>query len=201
MVIELIHDRLDHETVTLFAEIVEVHLAAERGDRLFIRADSMSGCCLIFSGDGARRTWDGFNGGSLDDLCGYGLLHPGSSTRGNPNYRVSADGMAFHRWLRRRQGTAVEQTERAVLQLVRSADYAAAHAGAAHHLSEAFDLLSADRAGPQVTSEIGDHLRKAIMDTVTDLLGDGDQEHPDKRLDSWLEQQPALQPRERSVLG
>ncbi|MCA1702266.1 MAG: hypothetical protein LC808_02935 [Actinobacteria bacterium] len=196
-----LHKRLDQDTLTLFGEMVEAHLATGTGDRLFIRADSWSGCGLIFSGKGNRQNWDGFNGGSLDDLCSYGLLHQGHSGGGNPNYRVSADGTTFYTWLRRKQGTAVDQTEQAVLQLTRSAEFAARHPGAAHHLGEAFELLSADRSGPQVCSEIGDHLRKAIMDTVTDLLGGEDQEQPATRLDAWLDEHEALHPRERQVLA
>lgn len=194
-------DRLDHETLELFCEMVEAHLAAASGDRLFLRADSMGGCALIFSTRAHRQEWEGFNGGSLDDLCSYGLLHRGYGSRGTPNYRISADGTAFYRWLRQQQGTAIDQTERAVLRLVGAADYATRHPGAAHHLAEAFDLLRSDRAGQQVTSEIGDHLRKAIMDTVADLLGKDNQEQPVQQLEQWLAGRGSLHRRERDGLA
>ena len=66
--------------------------------------------------------------------------------------------------------------------------FAAAHPGAAHHLSEAFDLLVSDRVDHQTVSEIGDHLRKALMDVVSDVVGDsgGKVEQPVKSLEAWL---------------
>ncbi|MGH3451085.1 MAG: hypothetical protein ACRDQW_10240 [Haloechinothrix sp.] len=51
-----------------------------------------------------------------------------------------------------------------------------------------------------MTSEVGDHLRKAIMDTVTDLLGEQNQEQPATRLGAWLDRQVSLHSRERQVL-
>lgn len=68
-------------------------------------------------------------------------------------------------------------------------EFAKRHAGAAHHLREAFELIWRGDVAEQVTSEVGDHLRKALMDTVTDLVGDstaGQQEKPVDRLEHWL---------------
>ncbi len=74
-----VRDRLDAETLDLFGKMVEAHLEAGAGDKPFIRADTRGGCRLIFSAGQAPRDWRGFNGGSLDDLASFGLLHLGCS--------------------------------------------------------------------------------------------------------------------------
>lgn len=197
-----VRDRLDVETLDLFGEMVEAHLEAGTGDKLFIRSDSMGGSRLIFSTKSVRRDWRGFNGGSLDDLVSFGLLHPGFGDREGNNYRISADGIAFYRWLREQQGEPIAQVSAAVVDLIDTPRFATRQPGAAHHLAEAFALLRADGTSTQRTSEIGDHLRKAIMDATTTVLGeDPDQEKPIARLESWLERNTILHVRELEVLA
>lgn len=190
------------EALQLFREMVDAHLAAGSGDRLFIRADSMGGTGLIFASKAARRNWDGFDGGALDDLVSYGLLHLGFGGRGTPNYRVAGEGLAFHRWLMHEEGSAVDQVSDEVRRFVSGSDFAANHYGAAHHLAQAFELLWGGRTDDQVVSEIGDHLRKALMDITTDTVGSsasGDQEKPIERLRAHLEDR-SVNERERDVL-
>ena len=105
-----------------------------------------------------------------------------------PNYRITGDGLAFHRWWMAKQGTALEQVDTDVRRVIEGEAFAAMHAGAAHHLREAFALLWQDRLDDQAVSELGDHLRKALMDTVTDVVGDtpGKQEKPVERLRDWV---------------
>jgi hypothetical protein len=196
-----VRDRLDAESLDLFGQMVEAHLEAGAGDKLFLRTDSLSGSGLIFSGGDVRRDWRGFNGGSLADLGSFGLLHVGFSSRGTENYRISADGVAFYRWLREQQGEPVAHVRDAVVELVDSAGFATRQPGASHHLSEAFALLHTEGSSAQRTSEIGDHLRKAIMDSTTVLLGEGaGQEQPIDRLQSWLDANTKLHDRERQAL-
>lgn len=195
-------DRLDLETLDLFGEMVEAHLEAGVGDKLFIRSDSQVGNGLIFSTKSVRRDWRGFNGGSLDDLVSFGLLHLGFGGRGSKNYRISADGVAFYRWLREQQGEPIAQVRTAVVDLIDSPRFATRQPGAAHHLAEAFSLLRTEGTSTQQTSEIGDHLRKAIMDATTAVLGeDPGQEKPIARLESWLDGNTTLHDRERPVLA
>lgn len=196
-----IRDRLDDEALELFGQMVEAHLEAGRGEKLFLRSDSLGGNGLIFSSDQVRRDWRGFNGGALDDLVGYGLLHLGFGGRGNKNYRVSAEGLAFYKWLRREQGQPIEQVSAAVIELVDSPGFATRQPDAAHHLGEAFELLRADDLNDQRMSELGDHLRKAVMDSATAVLGDGaNPEQPAKRLRNWLGNHDGLQAREQVML-
>ncbi len=197
-----VRDWLDVQTLDLFGEMVEAHLEAGAGDKLFIRSDSMGGSGLIFSTKSVRRDWRGFNGGSLDDLVSFGLLHPGFGGRGSKNYRISADGVAFYRWLREQQGEPIAQVSAAVVGLIDSLRFATRQPGAAHHLAEAFSLLRTEGPSTQRTSEIDDHLRKAIMDATTVVLGDDPgQEKPIARLESWLEGNTSLHERERPVLA
>jgi hypothetical protein len=197
-----VRDRLDAETLELFGEMVEAHLEAGAGDKVFIRSDTWGGSGLIFSNKTVRHDWRGFNGGSLDDLVSFSLLHPGFGGRGGKNYRISADGVAFYRWLREQQGEPIAQVSKAVVDLIDSPRFATRQPGAAHHLNEAFKLLRTEGTSTQRISEIGDHLRKAIMDATTAVLGeDTGQEKPIARLESWLERNTDLHERERQVLA
>lgn len=194
--------RLTPESMQLFREMVDTHLAAGPGDKLFMRADDMEGNNLFFAGPGASRDWRDFDGGSLDDLVAFGLLHQSFGGQGTPNYRVGGEALAFHRWLMAEEGSAVDQVSEKVQHLVTGADFAAKHPGAAHHLQQALELLWEGRTDIQVVSEIGDHLRKALMDTTTDLVGTsagGEQEKPVERLKEYLATRP-LSERERVVI-
>jgi hypothetical protein len=200
---EEVRRRLTPEALQLFREMIDAHLAAGPGEKLFIRADSMAGTGLIFTGKAARRDWDGFDGGALDDLVSYGLLHHNLGGGGTPNYRIGGEALAFHRSLMEQEGSAVDQVGEQVQRFVGGSDFAAEHSGAAHHLRQAFELLWGGRTDDQVVSEIGDHLRKALMDITTDTVGSfasGEQERPIERLRAHLDGQ-SLSERERDVLG
>lgn len=100
-----------------------------------------------------------------------------------------------------REGTGVAQVEEQVQRVIEGDAFAEAHAGAAHHLREAFALLWGGRTDDQVVSEVGDHLRKAIMDITTDVVGPGgDQERPIGRLTDRLNEL-TVSDRERAVLA
>ena len=79
--------------------------------------------------------------GALDDLANCGLLHVDFNKRGNPVYRVSADGQRFYKRLMQSKGAAPSQVEDEVRRDVAGAEYAEAFPGSAHHLHEAFGLL------------------------------------------------------------
>lgn len=196
-------DRLTPEARTLFCEMVDAHLTAGSGDRLFIRGDTMDGTGMIFSGPKVRRDWHNFDGGAINDLVSYILLHQGFGGRGSPTYRISGEGLHFYRTLMDCQGSAFTQMEDRV-QHARSGDaFAKAHPRAAHHLREAFDLLWQGNQSEQVVSEIGDHLRKGLIDMTTDVLGTGAvgaQEKPVERLKGWISSHPHLGAREADVL-
>ena len=181
--------RLTPEALELFEEMASAHLEST-GDRMFIRSDSTGGTHMIFTGEGSSRQFANFDGGALQDLLSWGLLHQGYSRRGTPNYRVTGEALRFYRWLMQSRGSAVEQVEQQVRRVAESSDFAEAHPGAAHHLREAFELLWSGRTDEQVVSEIGDHLRKALMDTTTNVVGPdagGEQEKPIQRLKAHLQ--------------
>lgn len=194
--------RLSPEALSLLREMVAAHLESS-GDRMFIRASYLGqrGESLLFTGDGSRRSFDGIDGGAIEDLAAYGLLHVGYSRKGTPNYRVGSEALAFYRWIMEQEGTGVAQVEEQVQRVIEGDAFAQAHPGAAHHLREAFALLWSGRTDDQVVSEVGDHLRKAIMDLTTDLIGGGgDQERPIARLTERLNQ-ATVSDRERAVLS
>jgi hypothetical protein len=194
--------RLTPDARKLFSEMVEAHLAA-KGDRFFVRADTMGGTGLIFAARGIHRDWHDFDGSALEDLVGYNLLHLSFGGRGSPNYRISGEGLLFHQWLMEEQGAAISQVEDQVQRVLAGDAFAKAHPGAAHHLAEAFSLLWSGTESNQVISEIGDHLRKALMDMTTDILGSEiapQQEQPVERLRKWLATAQSLSPRDLDVV-
>lgn len=179
--------RLTPEALDLFREMAAAHIDST-GDRMFIRADTTAGIHLIFTGEGSRRNISGVDGGALDDLVDWGLLRLGYGSGGSPNYRVTGEAQRFHQWLMESEGSAVEQVEEEVRRVVSGPAFVREHPGAAHHLDEAFELLWGGSTSDQVVSEIGDHLRKALMDATTDVVGPttGGQERPIQRLQSHI---------------
>ncbi len=179
--------RLTPEALALFREMAAAHIEGT-GDRMFIRADTMGGTHMIFTGEGPHRQFSGFDGGAVEDLVGWSLLRVGFSGR-STNYRITGEAQRFYRWLMQSEGSAVEQVEEEVRRVITGSKYASRHQGAAHHLSEAFELLWGGRTDDQVVSEIGDHLRKALMDATTDVVEStsaGEQEKPIQRLQNHI---------------
>lgn len=195
-------DRLTPEANQLFCEMTLAHIKAGSGDRFFIRSDTSAGTGLHFRGPNESRSWKNFDGGAIEDLIRYGLLHINYSSRGTPNYRVSGEGLRFYRWLMDQKGMPLTQVEEVVRTTVDGADFARDHPDAAHHLSEAFSLLWSDNTNNQVIAEIGEHLRGAIMDMAHDLSGgEGPPEKPIEQLRSYLQHSADhLGDRERAVV-
>lgn len=180
-------ERLTPEAMALFKDMVAAHLEST-GNRMFIRSDSWGGTRLAFTGD-SSRVFNNIDAGALEDVLSYDLLHVDFSARGTPNYRVSGEAQLFYSWLMQQQGSPIAQVEREVVRLVDSTAFADAHPGGAHHLREAFTLLFSGQTGAQAVSEIGDHLRKALMDVTSDVVGPeagGAQEQPIKRLEEHI---------------
>lgn len=198
---ETVRDRLEHGAVELFGEMMEAHLSAS-GDRFFIYLGGLGGSTLMFASNNLDKDWDDINGGWLEDLAGYGLLRSSYNQSGDPVYKVTPDGRSWYQWLRQQEGSAVEQAAASTVRLVESDQFRSQHPGAAHHLSEAFDLIGSDRRDDPTISEIGDHLRKAIMDLVSNVVPDSttSTEKPAERLDGWLNDQPDLHDREKKAL-
>lgn len=196
MSFEDLEDNLGPEAVELFMQMASLHVATS-GDRIFIDADDV----LIFAGGGLPGPQPNlpFDGGALRDLIDHNLLHVEHS--GGTGYRIKGPSVRFHRWLLAKSGAPVAEVEAQVRRLVDDVSFAAKHAGAAHHLTEAFDLLWSERVDLQTTSEIGDHLRKAIMDVTTDVVGadGGNAEQPIVRLRAFLAASNLLE-RERLAL-
>lgn len=174
--------RMMPEALDLFQEMAAAHIEST-GDRRFMRSDSMGGSSLTFTGDGTSRSFRQLDVGAIEDICSWGLLHISYGSRGTPNYRVSGEALRFYRWLMESNGAAIDQVEASVRRIVESSTFAEAHPGAAHHLNKAFALLWGEKTSDQIISEVGDHLRKALMDATTDIVGEGgSQERPVERL-------------------
>jgi len=164
--------------------------------------EHMGGNSLQFVTRGPhRQSWEDIDPGALHDLMGYGLLTVEYGSRGTPNYRVGGEGLAFYRWWMTQLGSPVDQARFEVERVVRGDAFARSHPGAAHHLSEAYGLMWQDRLDDQTVSELGDHLRKALMDVAKDVVdGDGGKvEQPIQSLQAWLDGRP-LGEREREVI-
>ena len=182
-------NRLAPEALDLFREMAAAHLEST-GDRFFILSSTFGGTNLNFLGHGSKRQFSGVDEGSLVNLAGWGLLHIDYGERGTPNYRVAGEGQRFYRHLMRGKGSAIDQIEEETRRVISGSEYAEAHPRAAHHLREAFGLLWSGQTNDQIVSEVGDHLRKALMDATTDLVGPdakGGQEKPIERLRHHLE--------------
>lgn len=196
-------DRLTSDAADIYREMVAAHLEAGGGDRRFMLAEYMGGNSLHFVAKGPQsQTWKDVDPGALQDLVGYGLLRVEYGSRGTPNYRITGEGLAFYRWWMAEIGAAVDQAQNEVRRVVLGDAFATSHPGAAHHLREAFDLLWQDRLDDQTVSEMGDHLRKALMDVVSDVVAGsgGKVEQPVKSLQTWLDGRP-IAAREREVVA
>ena len=199
---EKLRSRLDGEGLDLLRSMTDLHLAAGAGTRFFIFSQTLRGSSLHFASPKARQSLDNVDKGALKNLAAYGLLHLEYASRGTPNYQVSAEGVAFYRWLRQQDGRAIDQVHTSILRLVDSQNFASSHPSASQLLNEAFQLLWSDRSDKSWVSEIGDHLRKALMDTVSDLVDNDDNtpERPVDRLKQGLQRLPHLHERERRAI-
>ena len=187
--LDALADLLPDEALSLFREMGALYVQSE-GDRMFLTSHTFRDRSLVFVGDGTQQQIRGLDKGALDDLADCGLLHLDYNQSGKPIYRVSADGQRLYRRLMQSNGTAPAQVEDEVRRVVAGAEYAEAFPGSAHHLHEAFGLLWSGDTDDQIVSEIGDHLRRALMDVTSELLGptaDGEQEKPIERLKDHLE--------------
>ena len=181
-------NRLAPEALDLFREMAAAHLEST-GDRFFILSSAFGGTSLRFLGQGSKRQFSGVDKGALHDLTDRGFLQIDDAGR-STIYRVSGAGQRFYRHLMRGKGSAIDQIEEETRRVISGSEYAEAHPRAAHHLREAFGLLWSGQTNDQIVSEVGDHLRKALMDATTDLVGPdakGGQEKPIERLRHHLE--------------
>lgn len=194
-------NRLTADADELFTEMVLAHIEAGSGDRFFIRSDTLSGTGLHFRGPGVSKTWRNFDGGAIEDLIGYSLLHVNYSGRGTPNYRITGEGLHFYQWLMEKKGSAISQVEDVVRNVVSGDEFARDHPGAAHHLAEAFALLWSDRDDDQTIAEIGEHLRGALIDITHDVIeSELSIEKPIERLRTHLQNDHQLSDREVAVV-
>ena len=181
-------DRLVPEALDLFRAMAAAHLGST-GNRLFLLTSAFSGTDLDFQGKGSNRQFSGVDEGALANLVRWALLDIDYGESGSPNYRVSGEGQRFYQWLIRSEGSPIDQIEEEIHRMTSGPEYAEAHPGVAHHLHKAFELLWSGQTNDQVVSEVGDHLRKALMDATTDLVGsdsEGRQEQPIERLKRHL---------------
>ena len=194
--------RLRPEALNLFREMALAHREST-GDRFFLFNATFSGTSLNFTGKGSIRQFNEVDQGTLDDLADLALLRVEFSPKGTPSYRVTGQGQNFYRWLTQNEGTAIEQVEEEARRVIDGSEYARAHPRASHHLREAFELLWGRQTGDEVVSEVGEHLRKALMDATSDVVGSevqGSQEKPIERLRNYLEGL-ALPAREAAVVS
>ena len=115
---------------------------------------------------------------SLNDLVDHGLLRVTRyGSRGDRVLEVSSGGMAFNRWLQSERGAPIERVVQDAIKLVDGPAFARACPSAAKHLEEAFALLVADRLDVPALTELGTHLRSALIDAVATARGN---EQPDE---------------------
>lgn len=179
--------RLTPEAEQLFVRMVEAHLAAPTGRSREFYTWGLS------RRDPRLRLIDGdavpVDPSALRDLESYSLIRLVRVGRQSDRvYDVSGESLKFYRWLQTYRGEPIEAPAESARRLVEGDGFAAAHAGSAHHISEALALAWSDRTDDQTVSEIGTHLRSAVMDLVSDLVGDRltDPEQPKKRVAEWL---------------
>ena len=202
MTFEDIEVRLMPEAERLFNAMAEAHLASSPGHRFFMVSQALgSGPDMMFAGD-SQFHQPGFDESTVQDLLGYGLLRYQGSHQYSTSYNIPADGIHFYNWLQAQRGEPVESVERvAVTSLSDGGLFARTHPKSAHHLEQALELVRSDAATEdQVASEIGGHLRSALIDLTVDLTGATTKpEEVSKNLKAWLATRSAT--RQSSVVA
>ena len=177
---------LSDEALGLFSDLVRMHLAAESARRSFLELAVLGGNGPILRCPGGEQRAR-VDSASLEDLAQFGLLRRRRVAKGQHRIDITSQGVHFYRWYMREMGKPVEQVEEVVRSLVDSSRFAAAQPGASTHLAEAFELLWSDDTSEQVVSEVGGHLRSALMDAVAAKTGDVSlREKPADALKEWL---------------
>ncbi len=187
-------ERLDSDAMQLFLEMVDDHRSDDSNDQRFLGLRTGAGYLLRFPVSGQRPV----NSGHLADLVGYRLLRRtrGSGRLRSDFYEITSESLAFWRWYMDQAGSPVAEVETTVLRFLDAEQFASQHGGAAHHLRQAFDLLGESASSIQIVSEIGDHLRKAVMDVVADVTGGTRPESPGQALRDWLDGHDQIQERQ-----
>jgi hypothetical protein len=189
----VIADRLTPAAEALLLEMVDRHLAAsETIKRIFIASETFSGATLLFGGEavGGRNKLDI---AALNDLADYGLLRTVLRKTGTTLYEVSGETLAFVKWLRSYRGGPMAALEHETRRLADGDEFAVRNATAAHHLREALALLdTADPTRLEVASELGNHLRSALIDVAQVVTGATiDVEKAGDHLTTWAATQSA----------
>lgn len=166
---EELADRLTPEAEELFCAMVEAHLASTSSRRNFLLAGTLQSDFLIFSGGAFER--QEVQKFALDDLVSYGLLRMGYGSKGSPHYTVSGESLRFYRALKQLRGKPVDSIEQVVRHLVDGPAFAKAYGSASEHVAEALALLWSDRTDVVTVSDLGGHLRSAVIDTVAGVTG------------------------------
>lgn len=163
--------RLTPDAEALFVAMVDAHLASRKGDREFVLMQLGEGSYIYWTGDStfSENTADE---SALRDLAGYGLLRVvRHGNDGAPTYDIPGDGLAFYRALREVRGQPITNVESAVRRLTEGAEFARTHSGVSDHLRMALELLWSDRVDDKTVSNLGSHLRSAIIDLVNTMAG------------------------------
>ena len=173
--------RLSSDAINLFTRMVETHLAhrADAGDNLFLMPTDFAGE-LWFTGQKSAYT-PNVRSAALNDLSSLGLLQRGSPRGGGESFTVSGTGENFFQWLKRRNGTAIDQVAEVAQRNLSGAGFAERNPGASKALDDAFELLWESSTDDQAVQTIGGHLRTAIQHTVSTVIGpdaDGKRENP-----------------------
>lgn len=122
---------------------------------------------------------------AVNDLIRYGLLRIGRhDSRGGRVLEVDGQALVFRRWLLERRGNAVAQVEDEVRRFMDSPAFAASHGSAARHLDRAFELLWTGAIDDATVSELGGHLRTALIECAATSIG---LPQPDEDLQSVLD--------------
>ena len=196
-----IAEMITPEGEELFYSMIDAHLAAAGAPHRYWLGHLMQdGYRLMFVGDETLWPQRPVDRSALEDLIGWGLIRRRPAGR-DPHFDIPAQSIRFHRFLRSQRGQPVDTVERSARNFVEGAFFAQRHPLAAGHLTKAFELLWSDSLDHKTVSELGGHLRSALIEVVTALAGPSkDPEAVNARLRDWLAAQESLEDRSAAAL-
>ena len=201
-----IADIISPEAEALLNGMVETHLgsagSAYREFHTVLMGGGL-GLQMIFPGE-SSTPWvqQAVDSTALNDLTGWGFLRRGRFAKGSTVLEVTAAGVQFHRQLRERRGLAIDAVAGTIQRrLAEGSGFASTHPGAAEHLREAFALVWTGHIDDGTVSEIGLHLRSAVIEVTSTVANTtGDPEKVGAALKAWVATRP-IDDREAAALA
>ena len=171
MTYEEVAELLDVPTRRVFTSLVEHHLQHLDEGCEFMFIKTMGGGFLR-STAGALSI-DGFNDGRIRELLRLNLVSEIGYSKNATRFEVTAQSVKFYRYLQQQVGEVVDQvTQSSFHETSDGTRFARHHPEAARRLRTARDLLAIESDLKTTATDIGPHLRAALLDVASTKLID-----------------------------